>query len=103
MVSHPEGIGKGCGMREARLCLVCGEVFSSRSAFQGHLVDDPTGSDQRHCLTVPEMLAKGLAKRSGGHWASSEDYIPSWRGPVEFKVIVRPRPLLPTAVCLRRM
>jgi hypothetical protein len=49
-------------------CRGCFEYFNSTSAFDFHR----TGSyrDGRRCLSIDEMLAKGMAKRESGFWVS---------------------------------
>ena len=50
-------------------CPGCGELFNSTYAFDLHR----TGTHSppaRRCLSVEEMLAKGMAKRADGFWVS---------------------------------
>ena len=50
-------------------CQGCKEFFNSTAAFDKHRVGQH-GVD-RHCLTEPEMLDKGMAKSSTGFWVGS--------------------------------
>ncbi len=60
------------GLRGNRcLCRTCGERFNSSAAFDAHR----TGSFDlyaphygRRCLTVSEMVSKGMAKNPKGFW-----------------------------------
>jgi hypothetical protein len=51
-------------------CPTCKEYFNSTRAFDAHRVG-PYGQRQRRCLTVPEMLAKGMGKNKGDWWVTS--------------------------------
>ena len=50
-------------------CQGCKEFFNSTAAFDKHRVGQH-GVD-RHCLTEPEMLDKGMAKSSTGFWVGA--------------------------------
>jgi len=60
------------GLRGNRcLCGNCGERFNSGAAFDAHRtgVLDPTSPHYgRSCLTVAEMVCKGMAKNPKGFW-----------------------------------
>lgn len=55
----------GCGQCR---CTVCGEYFSS-AGFEMHRVGQ-VGSHDRRCLTVPEMLTRGMGKCARGWWVT---------------------------------
>ena len=48
----------------------CGEYFNSTAAFDRHRVGPFMPPGLRRCLTVPEMLAKGMVRNSKGFWVS---------------------------------
>lgn len=48
----------------------CGESFNSTAAFDKHRVW-AEGKVIRRCLTVEEMLAKGMAKNASGYWVTA--------------------------------
>ena len=47
----------------------CGENFNSTSAFDKHRVW-AEGKVLRRCMTVEEMLGKGMAKNATGYWVT---------------------------------
>jgi len=49
-------------------CTACGEYFRSSSAFGRHRYSAKEG---RRCLSVPQMLEKGMVKSDTGHWMAS--------------------------------
>lgn len=54
-------------------CCACHESFSCESAGDMHRVgrhDVSTGPNRRRCLTVQEMLAKGMIPNARGVWMS---------------------------------
>lgn len=51
-------------------CPTCKEYFNSVNAFDKHR-KGKHGID-RHCLTIPEMLAKGMDKNAEGFWIGSK-------------------------------
>ena len=51
-------------------CPTCKEYFNSVHAFDKHR-KGKHGID-RHCLTIPEMLAKGMDKNAEGFWIGSK-------------------------------
>lgn len=50
-------------------CPACGLYFNSVSAFDKHR--SGAHGVNRHCLTVPQMEAKGMAVNSAGFWVGS--------------------------------
>ena len=50
-------------------CPSCGEFFNSSFAFGKHLIGE-VATPARRCLTVQEMLDKGMAKKENGFWVS---------------------------------
>ncbi len=55
-------------------CGGCNEFFGSDSAFQLHRVGD---WDDRRCLTVEEMRARGLELNGRGYWTRTWDSAPA--------------------------
>ena len=49
-------------------CPTCGELFNSSGAFEKHRTGDFTA---RHCLTVNEMHALGMARNDRGFWVKA--------------------------------
>jgi len=54
-------------------CPSCSEYFNSTTAFDTHLIRPYPGRGVRICLTVPEMLTKGMSKNKGDWWIASVD------------------------------
>lgn len=55
-------------------CPACHETFTGTSAGDKHRTGDhatSVGPDRRRCLTVDEMLEKGIARNRRGHWMTS--------------------------------
>jgi len=50
-------------------CAGCGELFNSSFAFDKHRTGE--FGTKRRCLTVDEMLDKGMGKNTSGYWVSS--------------------------------
>ncbi len=48
-------------------CSSCHEHFNSTFAFDTHRTGQP---HSRRCLTIDEMLAKGMGKNAHGRWVS---------------------------------
>lgn len=62
-------------------CAGCHETFTGTSAGDKHRVGDHSvsfGPDRRRCLTVAEMLAKGMARNKRGHWMTTAESNPRW-------------------------
>lgn len=51
-------------------CAGCGEYFNSSFAFDRHRVGEHEG-EQRRCMTVDEMLARGMSVSASGFWITS--------------------------------
>lgn len=49
-------------------CRGCKEFFNSQSAFDKHRTGD-FGKDRR-CMTMDEMISKGMARNSAGYWVT---------------------------------
>jgi hypothetical protein len=49
-------------------CRACFEYFNSTRAFDMHRRGKHGIPGTRHCLTVEEMLKKGMCKNAGGWW-----------------------------------
>jgi hypothetical protein len=52
-------------------CPGCGQLFNSTIAFDKHRTGLHAGNARR-CLSVDEMLAKGMVLREDGFWRGSE-------------------------------
>ena len=73
--ARPQG---GCGPSCQRLavgkrrnhCNGCHEFFNSDAAFEMHRVGNYTDEDPRRCLTVEEMLERGMALNKDGYWVT---------------------------------
>jgi hypothetical protein len=50
-------------------CSACHELFNSTAAFDKHRFGEY--GNGRRCLTVEEMLAKGMSRNSGGWWVTA--------------------------------
>ena len=57
-------------------CVSCLEYFNSTYAFDKHRVGAYTPAGRR-CLTIEEMLAKGMAKNAADYWISAKMPNPS--------------------------
>lgn len=58
-------------------CTVCHETFTGTSAGDKHR----TGTywpDERRCLSVDEMAAKGMTRNRNGHWTTGGDGSAWW-------------------------
>jgi hypothetical protein len=51
------------------LCRTCGVYFNSTAAFDKHRIG--THGVDRRCMTVDEMLAKGMAQAASGFWVTA--------------------------------
>jgi hypothetical protein len=50
-------------------CMACGLYFNSSYAFGEHRVGNwESRGENRHCLTLDEMTAKGWSQMERGHW-----------------------------------
>lgn len=61
------------GMRTSH-CTVCHQTFNSDSAGDMHRVGEhhlSTGPKRRRCLTIEEMLDRGMVLNSRGRWVTS--------------------------------
>jgi hypothetical protein len=53
-------------------CATCGEQFNSTRAFDKHRIGSFTfDASARRCLTVDQMLAKGMARNRNGWWITA--------------------------------
>ena len=56
-------------------CAACGEVFTRTSSFDKHRTGQYAKPGEwagdRRCMTIGEMLAKGMARNADGVWAGS--------------------------------
>ncbi len=50
-------------------CAGCGELFNSSYAFAKHRTGEYEGNNRR-CMTIPEMEAKGMVKNAAGFWVT---------------------------------
>lgn len=51
-------------------CAGCGQYFNSSHAFDKHRVGEHE-NNQRRCLSITEMTAKGMFAGSDGYWRGS--------------------------------
>ncbi len=51
-------------------CAGCGEFFNSSFAFDRHRIGEHEGN-QRRCMTIDEMIARGMSVSSSGFWITS--------------------------------
>ena len=57
-------------------CTVCHETFNGTCAGDMHRVGQhgvKEGPDRRRCLTVDEMLTKGMTRNHHGYWTQGKD------------------------------
>nr|DAR27370.1 MAG TPA: Rubrerythrin, rubrerythrin, peroxidase, peroxide, oxidized [Caudoviricetes sp.] len=57
-------------------CTVCHETFNGTHAGDMHRTGDhgvKTGANRRRCLTVDEMLARGMTRNRHGYWTQGSD------------------------------
>ncbi len=72
MPTHPK-CGRSWAAAGAEHCPACCETFNSQLPGDMHRVGyswESQGPDRRRCLSVEEMLARGMAKNSRGLWVS---------------------------------
>lgn len=55
-------------------CRGCGEYFRSNAAFDKHRTGEFNHRpSQRRCLTVDEMLERGMVKNAKGFWVTASN------------------------------
>lgn len=61
-------------------CTACHETFTGTTSGDMHRTGKhhlSTGPDRRRCLTVDEMLVKGMTRNARGHWTTGASN-PRW-------------------------
>jgi hypothetical protein len=61
---------------ERNQCPTCELYFNSNAAFDKHRTGDH--GKNRRCMTVEEMIAKGMAINSRGFWITAKNLNPIW-------------------------